>query len=217
MPEMSLHSQLKDLLREPGDQVEAEIWGYKADLLRGDEVIEIQTGNFQAIRGKLRRLLKAYRVTLVHPVAERRVVTRRDGEKETRRASPKRGRVEEVFGELVYCPELPLSPRFRLIVLLVHEEEVLVNDGGGSWRRRRWSVGDRRLISVLGSRVFESTRDYLLLLPEGLPAEFTVSDLQKASGLRAALARRMLYTLTKMGAAEEAGKKGRAKLYRVSV
>ena len=217
MPEMSLHNQLKEWLREPGDQVEAQVWGYKADIIRGNHIIEIQTGNFPAIREKLRRLLKGYAVTLVYPIPEQRWVVRIDGEKKTRRRSPKHSRIEDLFSELVYCPELPLSPRFQLMVLFTHEEEVLVNDGVGSWRRKRWSITDRRLLDVTELRVFKSLNDYLALLPGDLSAEFTVQDLVKASGLRIVLARRMIYTLTKMGITEEIGKNGRAKLYRTKI
>ncbi len=214
MPEMSLHNQLKEWLREPGDQLEAQVWGYKADIIRGDHIIEIQTGNFSAIREKLRRLLRGYDVTLVYPIPEQRWVLRIDGEKRTRRISPKHSRIEDIFSELVYCPELPLSSRFQLMVIFVREEEVLVNDGVGSWRRKRWSILDRRLLSVTEHRVFTSLNDYLALLPVDISAEFTVQDLVKASGLRVVLARRMIYTLTKMCVTEEVGKKGRAKLYR---
>jgi hypothetical protein len=214
MPEMSLHNQLKEWLREPGDQVEAQVWGYKADILRGDNIIEIQTGNFPAIREKLRRLLKGYTVTLVYPIPEQRWVVRIDGDYKTRRSSPKHGRVEDLFSELVYCPELPMNPRFQLMIIFVHEEEVHVNDGVGSWRRKRWSILDLILLNVTELRVFKSLNDYLLLLPADLSAEFTVQDLVKASGLRVVLARRMIYTLTKMGVTEEVGKNGRAKLYR---
>lgn len=214
---MSLHNQLKERLREPGDQVEAQVWGYKADIIRGDNIIEIQTGNFPAIREKLRRLLKGYAVTLVYPIPEQRWVTRIDGDKKTCRGSPKHGRVEDLFSELIYCPELPLNPRFQLMVIFVHEEEVLVNDGIGSWRRKRWSMLDRRLLDVTGRRVFKSLNDYLGLLPTDLPVEFTVQNLVKVSGLRIVLARRMMYTLTKMGVTEEVGKNGRAKLYRTKV
>ena len=217
MPEMSLHNQLKEWLHEPGDQMEAQVWGYKADIIRGDTIIEIQTGNFSAIHEKLRRLLRGYAVTLVYPIPVQRWVTRIEGDKKTRRASPKHGRVEDLFSELVYCPELPLNPRFQLMVIFVHEEEVLVNDGIGSWRRKRWSILDRRLLDVTERRVFKRLNDYLGLLPDDLPPEFTVQNLVKASGLRVVLARRMIYTLTKMGITEEVGKNGRAKLYRTKV
>jgi hypothetical protein len=103
------------------------------------------------------------------------------------------------------------------MVIFVHEEEVLVNDGIGSWRRKRWSILDRRLLDVTERRVFKRLNDYLGLLPDDLPAEFTVQNLVKASGLRVVLARRMIYTLTKMGVTEEVGKNGRAKLYRTKV
>jgi hypothetical protein len=215
VPETSLHTQLKEYLRVPGDVLEAEVWGYRADLIRGDQVIEVQTQNFIAIRSKLRRLVKGYQVTLVYPITQKRTVTRLDGGEERHRTGPRRGRAEGLFDELIYCPELPLEPRFRLLVVFVHDEEVLVNDGAGARRRRRWSIADRKLISVLGTRLFSSPSDYATLLPP-LPRDFSTRDLQRASGLRVTLARRMLYTLNKMGQVRESGKVKRAKLYRLT-
>jgi len=215
MPEMSLHNQLKDKIRLPRDLLEAEVWGFKADIIRGDQVIEIQTGNFPAIRSKITRLLKGYSVTLIYPLTEHRVITRLDGEKQSKRSSPKRGRIEELFNELIYMPTIVLNQRFRLEVFFIWEEEILKNDGEGSWRRRKWSIEDRKLIKVTDIRIFEKPTDYLELLPNGMPQDFGVKDLQKASGISPVLARKMLYTLSKMGLLVEVGKKDRGKIYHI--
>lgn len=213
MPERGLHAELKEWLRRPGDLVEGTVWGYKADLIRGDQLIEIQTGNFPQIRAKLVKLLKGYRVRLVHPVPERRWVIREVDGKRQRRVSPRVGRVEEVFNELVYCPTLPLDPNFSLEVLLVHSEEAQAVRWRGR-RRTRYTVTERHLVKVVGSTVFERPGDYLKLLPD-MHGAFTARQLSKASGLRITLARRMVYCLAKMGLIEEVGSVARAKLYTV--
>ncbi len=204
---------MKEWLRRPGDLVEGTVWGYKADLIRGDQLIEIQTGNFPQIRAKLVKLLKGYRVRLVHPVPERRWVIREVDGKRQRRVSPRVGRVEEVFNELVYCPTLPLDPNFSLEVLLVHSEEAQAVRWRGR-RRTRYTVTERHLVKVVGSTVFERPGDYLKLLPD-MHGAFTARQLSKASGLRITLARRMVYCLAKMGLIEEGGSVARAKLYTV--
>jgi hypothetical protein len=213
MPERGLHAELKEWLREPGDLVEGTVWGYRADIIRGDLLIEIQTGNFPQIRAKLAKLLKGYRVRLVHPVPERRWVIRDVDGKRRRRVSPRVGRVEEVFDELVYCPTLPLDPNFSLEVLMVHAEEAQAVRWRGK-RRTRYAVTERHLVEVVGREVFEKPADYLRLLPE-MNGAFTARQLSKSSKLRITLARRMVYCLAKMGLIEEVGSVARAKLYRV--
>jgi hypothetical protein len=208
MVENSLHEGIKHWYSRPGDALERQIGGYVVDIVRGDLLIEIQTGNFYMIRDKLRELLKSHPVRLVHPIPERKWIVHigPNGEVVSRRRSPKRGRVEDVFLELVYIP---------LEVLLVQSEDVLVDDGRGSWRRRGWSLQDRRLIEVAGSVVFSGPYDLFGALPENLPHRFTTKDLSAASGLRAHVARKMAYTLRKMGMIERVGKRGRAPLYSV--
>jgi hypothetical protein len=215
VPEQSLHNQLKEWYRRPGDRLEVDVDGFVADIVRGELIIEIQTGNFSTIRDKFGELLKAHRVRLVYPISERKWVVRVDGDRLTRRLSPKRGRVEDIFNELVYMPKLAREPGFSLEALLVHSEDVLVNDGLGSWRRRRWSMQDRKLIDVEDRVLLEKPGDYLSLLPETLPETFTSKDISSASNVRPSLARKMAYCLCRMGVMEELDKKGRSKIYRI--
>ena len=70
--EKSLHSALKHWYARPGDLLEVPLDGYIVDILRGDHVIEIQTGNFSSIKRKMRDLSCRYRVTLIYPVAHER-------------------------------------------------------------------------------------------------------------------------------------------------
>ena len=42
--EGALHAQLKDWYRRPGDRLEQNVGGFVVDLVRGDLLVEIQTG-----------------------------------------------------------------------------------------------------------------------------------------------------------------------------
>jgi hypothetical protein len=212
MPERGLHAELKEWLRRPGDLMEGTVWGYRADLIRGDLLIEIQTGNFPQIRAKLARLLKGHNVRLVYPVPERLWVIREVEGKRQRRVSPHVGRIEELFNELIYCPTLPLDPNFSLEVLLVHSEETQAVKWRGR-KRTRYTVTERHLVKVVGSTIFEKPEDYLKLIPD-MHGAFTARQLSKSRGLRITLARRIVYCLAKMGVLEEVGSVARAKLYR---
>ena len=134
--EQSLHNQLKDLYAGEDDRVEAAVDGYIVDVVKGDALVEVQTGNFGSIRQKLIDLLGGHRVRLVYPVLQNKWIVRLDvqGGQVSRRRSPKRGRVEEVFYELVYTPELATLEGFELEVVMVEAEELWVDDGRGSWR-----------------------------------------------------------------------------------
>ena len=217
MVENSLHEGVKRWYAEPGDLIEENVKGYIVDVVRGEQLIEIQTRNFSAIKKKLAKLILHHQVRLVHPVSQRKWIVRIDtnGDTISRRRSPRKGRIEDVFLELVYMPDLMKEPNFSLEVLLVHSEEVLIDDGRGSWRRRGWSIHDRRLLDVVESHVFTEPRDFHGLLPESLRPEFTTRQLSETLGLRLNIAQKMVYTLRNMGAIETIGKRGRAPLYTV--
>jgi len=216
--EQSLHNQLKDHYAGEGDSVEAMVDGYIVDVVKEGLLIEVQTGNFGSIRRKLQDLLGSHSVLLVHPVPLNKWIIRvnADGKEVSRRRSPKRGRVEEVFYEMVYTPELASFPGFELEVAMVDAEELWVDDGRGSWRRRRWSIADRRLLSVQEQHRFTRPSDYLRLLPEQIRCGFTAQELTREARLSSGLAQKMVYTLRKMGLLEAAGKRGRSNVYRVA-
>ena len=213
--ESSLHAALKAWYAQPGDRLEVDVDGYVADIVRGDLLIEIQTGNFTKLKGKLTRLVDEHKVRLVYPVAAQKWIVRvdTDGQLISRRKSPRRGRVEDLFKELVRIPTLLAEPTFSVEVALVHAEQVLRDDGLGSWRRKGWSVADQRLIEVEGARQFDSPEDLAALLPDALPDPFTNRELADALKIRINLAQKMTYCLRKMKVIAIVDKRGNALLY----
>ncbi len=216
--ESSLHAALKATLAQPGDEVEAVVDGFTIDLVRGDLLIEIQTQGFGALKRKLARLLEQHHVRLVHPIAREKWIVRTDarGEPRKRRKSPKRGRVEDVFTELVSLASLATHPNFSLEVLLVQVDEVWADDGRGSWHRRRWSITDRRLLGVVDSATFAAPRDYLRRLPATLPQPFTTHELATELGAPRYLAQKMAYCLRVLGVLKVVGQHGNARLYAIA-
>ncbi|HUV54163.1 MAG TPA: hypothetical protein VMW03_03050, partial [Candidatus Krumholzibacteriaceae bacterium] len=79
MTEQSLHNQLKERYTGEDAVVEATVDGYVVDVVRDGLLIEVQTGNFSAIKDKLRDLLGNHRVRLVHPVPRIKWIIRLDG------------------------------------------------------------------------------------------------------------------------------------------
>ena len=216
MVESSLHEAIKDWYSHPGDLFEQWVDGYVVDLVRDGLLIEIQTSNFSAIKDKIINLVAKHNLRLVLPIAKQKWIIKLDsGDREilSRWKSPKKGRIENVFDELVYLPKLIKDSNFSLDVLLIHSEEVLIDDGLGSWRRRKWSVHDRHLLKVVDNVLFNYPLDFLTLLPENLPVPFTVAELAKELRLKPSLAQKMVYCLRKMDVIKFTGKRGKAFSY----
>ncbi len=215
LQETALHASLKDWASQPGDSFEVKVDGYFIDIVRGETLIEIQTRNFTALKPKLYRLVERYPVRLIYPIPVEKWIVRQDaaGQTLSRRKSPRRGRLEHIFLEMVRIPKLIKEPNFSLEAVLVREEEIQVEDGRGSWRRAGRSIADRRLLEVLGSITFNTPADFTRLLPDGLPDPFTARQLSKSLGGPLYLAQKMAYCLCQMGAITLAGKRGRANLY----
>ncbi|WP_162054920.1 hypothetical protein [Pontibacter pamirensis] len=207
--ERSLHAALKRWAALPEDKFEVPLDGYVIDMVRGEQLIEIQTRNFSAIRNKLSSLLAQHKVHLLHPVTAEKWVVQVDatGQKITsRRKSPYKGKLTDLFEELVRIPELMVHENFSFEVLLINEEEVRCRDGKGSKHRKRVSVVDRQLIEVVASHQFRSEKDLLTFIPTTLLQPFSNKDLAASLQLPLHRCRQMTYCLRKMGAVTVVGK-----------
>ncbi len=139
-----------------------------------------------------------------------------DGDGSTRRKSPKRGRVEDLFRQMVSIPTLLANDNFELEVLMIRLEEVRRYDGNRNWRRKGWGVEERRLVEVVERRLFTKPTDLRDLLPDQVEASFTTKDLADAAGIKRRLAQEMAYCLRKMNVIELVGKRDRANLYEIA-
>jgi hypothetical protein len=215
LQERSLHAAIKNLYKGPGTQFEVLIDGYVIDAVKEGLLIEVQTRNFAAIKKKLIHLMKTHPIRLVYPIPLEKWVIRQtpSGEELSRRRSPKRLGLANVFEELVSIPTFIQHHNFSLEVLLIREEEIRQQDGKGSWRRRGWSSVDRRLLSVLDRRHYASPGDFLHLIPENLERPFTTNALAEASEITRSIAQKMTYCLRKMGVLRVVGKASNALLY----
>lgn len=212
--EKSLHAGIKERYALPGDDFERRVDGYIVDLVRETPgkadllLIEIQTGNFAAIGKKLRALVKNHQVRLVYPIPQEKWIIRETaiGELITRRRSPKRGKIFDLFKELVRIPDIITEENFSIEVLFIREEEIRCLDGLGSWRRKGVSIKDRKLLDVIARIEFRTKEDFLKLLPQGMPEPFSNKILAKNASISTKMAQRMTYCLRKMGVIKEVGK-----------
>lgn len=215
--ESPLHAALKQWYARPGDRLETDVDGFVVDIVRGETLIEIQTGHFAAIKHKLTSLLESHPVRVVYPITQDKWIVRPKTTRSRsiiRRKSPKRGQWHDLFWELVSIPQLLAHPRFSLEVVVIQEEEAWRYAGRRQWRRRGWGVAERRLLGVIDQRVFGAKGDWRGFLPRGL-SQFTARELATALGIGTILAQKMAYCLHRGSVIELAGRQGRANMYRV--
>ncbi len=215
--EQPLHHGLKQYFAGDGGVTEVHLAGYVIDVVLGEQLIEIQTGNFSAIRQKMKSLVRAYPVRLVYPVAVEKWLLKEpkpgEGDGQTRRKSPKRGRVIEVFDELVSFPELMRDPNFSLEIALIREEEVREYQEDRQWRQNGWKTTERRLLEVIECKTYLTPADLARLLPEKLPTTFTTAEMAEEMRVSRRLAQKTAYCLRQMGVLTTIGKRGRSNLY----
>jgi len=213
--EKPLHASLKAWYAQPGDQVEVKVDGYVIDIVQKDLLVEIQTGNFASIKAKLKKLLNAHRVRLIYPIALEKWIVKPPSDGITkifRRKSPKKGRLEDLFWEMVRIPQLMGNRNFSLEVLMTREEEERKFVGKRKWRSKGWATVEHRLMEVVERRLFETPSDWYALIPKKL-ISFTAKDLAEALRIRPPLAQRMAYCFRKANLIDLIGKRGRAHLY----
>jgi hypothetical protein len=198
----------------PGDLSEVNVDGYVIDIVRNGMLVEIQTQNFSALKSKLIDLIERHLVRLVYPIPKEKwiIYTTMDGKEHfDRRKSPKRGRIEEVFSELVSFPNLVRNSNFSLEVLLIIEEELRCREIG--WKYDRWKVIDRIPLEISERVVFQSESDFFKLLPSNLKIPFTSLNLANAIHLPRYLSQKMIYCLREIGVIEVVGKYRNSMLY----
>jgi len=214
--ESTLHRELK-FRYAAGGETEVERAGYVCDAVDAEgEQIEIQTGSFAPLRLKLPALAALGPVRLIHPVIVKKTIEVFDtrGNLLSRRKSPRKGSVWNLFEELLYAPELALLAGLTIEAVLIDAVERRIDDGKGSWRRRGISIVDRALETMLESAEFSGPADFKRLLPFKAREEFSSTLLAERACIRPELARKSIFVLRKIGVIKRLRKEGRVWIYR---
>ena len=214
--EKSLHASLKQWYAKPHDLMEEKVDGFIIDIVRDQLLIEIQTGTFSAIKAKLIKLTRHHQVRLIYPIAQEKWIVKPDADNPdtiSRRKSPKKGRIENLFHQLVSFPHLMKHPNFSIEVLLIKEEESRRFNGVRRWRKKGWETEERRLLEVIDRQLFETPEDLYRLVPIQRNRPFTTKDIAESLGIRRDLAQKIAYCLRKIGIIQCIGKQQRSNLY----
>ena len=139
----------------------------------------------------------------------------KSGEFIKKRKSPKKGKIIDLFNEMVHVAKLANHKNFSFEVLLIEEEEIRCDDGKGSWRRKGVSIKDRKLLQVIERIVFQNKFDFLKFLPDNLGESFTNKVLANNLNIPIRLTRKITYCLRKMNLLTIQGKKKRELLFKI--
>ncbi len=216
--ETSLHQQLKRIYADDVSNTEVVIGRYRIDAIRDDELIEVQCASLSAIRDKCNNLLTRHRLRVVKPVIVRTRISkmkRAGGPVVSRRMSPKRGSLIDVFEELIYFTNVFPHPNLTIEVPLVEIEQFRIPE---KTRRRRWQkdykVHDVRLETIGCCHELKVPRDLLGLINSAADqGRFNTADLAVAIDRSREVAQKIAYVLRKTGAIDAAGRNRSGVIY----
>ncbi|MCA9391951.1 hypothetical protein KC614_01975 [candidate division WWE3 bacterium] len=216
--ENSLHDQIKSIYATGKAHTEVPLEGYHIDVIKGKRLIEIQTRSFTSIKKKLAKLLETHKVTLVYPLIVEKTIIVYDKKQKmitSKRRSPKKANIFNIFDELVYIPHLINHKNLTFDVIHVKVNEIRISDGKGSWRRKGVSLVDKELTEVVGHTIFRKPTDFLSLLPKKLPKEFSTKDLKKG-GIKQRQIYEITYVFKNAGLIELVRKEGNLQIFKIN-
>ena len=229
--ESKLHHSLKILYQEIYEgYTEASQDGFIYDIVtKNGNIVEIQTKNLAKLLPKILKTIEnGHNIKLIHPIplTTRIELSNEKGKVISKRKSPKKGCIYDVFRELTGIYPVMTNPHFSLEVVEIEmtEERVRTNEpvqskNGRRRYRRNWLKTGKRLDEIINTRRFSSASDYLKLLPP-LPQKFCAKDLKTALNKLPDIPRRsvdahlIIWVLSHAGIIEQVKSKSRTKYYK---
>lgn len=218
LQEKTVHAVMKLYYEPDMDYHEVPIEGYIADIYTGSRIIEIQNGNFNRLRDKLKTFLPAYPVTVVLPIPHYRWIIYMDeetGSLSNKRKSPVTGSIYSAFPELYKIKDCLTHPNLSFAFPLIDMDEYRLLPKKGKGKRRKGSRYDRMPLSLYDEIFIERYEDFVQVIPPELDEEFTVKDFAAAAHIHRDLAQITLHILYHMHLVDRPGKRGREYLYNV--
>lgn len=218
LSEKTVHAILKNYYEPDEDRQEIPLEGYVADIYTGSEIIEIQTRQFDKMRGKLKAFLPQYPVTIVFPIPREKWIIWIDeesGELSQRRKSPAKGNPYLIFPELYKIKMFLKEPNLRLRIVLLDMEEYKLLNGRGKDRKIKAGRYDRIPTELVQEIEISRPEDFMQLVPFDLEDSFTSKEFAKAAHIPQSLAQVTLNILHHMEIVARVGKKGKMYLYEI--
>lgn len=216
LSEKTIHAVLKLYFSPNTDNHEQKVNSYVADILDGSDIVEIQTRQFNKLRNKLDSFLPDHDVTIVYPVAHKKWlcwIDEQTGEVSKPRKSPKTGSAVSIFPELYRIKNYLNHPNLHLHIMLIDVEEYRLLNGYSQDKKRGSSRNDGIPVELAGEVVIRETADYVQLLPDNLPEQFSTKDYKKAAHVSQSVAWTALNILAHVNVIERVGKQGNSHLF----
>ena len=216
--ESTLHQQLKEHYATCG-QTEVALGDYRIDAIRDHQLIEVQCASLSAIRKKCKVLLEHHSLCVVKPITFRTRIARAKkagGPVISKRLSPKRGSLLELFEEMIYFIGIFPHPNLTLEVPLVNVvQKRIPRKKNSRWWQKDYRVEDVTLESFETSIQLQTADDLLktVQLPDNLDC-FDTSKLAQILDRPRCFAQQVAYVLRKTGAIQQVTRKREGIIYR---
>lgn len=218
LSEKTVHAILKNYYEPDEDKQEIPIENYVADIYADEEIIEIQTRQFNKLRNKLTAFLPVYPVTIVYPIPREKWIMWIDeesGELSQKRKSPAKGSAYTAFPELYKIKMFLKDPNLRIRLVLMDMEEYKLLNGWSRDKKKGASRFDRIPVELVEEIEITCLQDYMQFVPVELEAEFTSREFGRAAHIPVSLAQVVLNILYHVEVVTRTGKKGNQYLYTV--
>ena len=166
---------------------------------------------------KLRKLLPENRITVVCPLATDkciRWIDKASGEITAPRKSTKKENIFDAFKLLFGIRDVLTHPNLTVRVIYLKVEDFRYLDGYGSDRKHYSTRAERIPSKILCEAFLSDAQSFASFLPPELDAEFTAAEFSRAVRRTSRYSYYVLKMLVRIGALREAGKRGRAVIYR---
>lgn len=217
LSEKTVHAVVKNYYEPDEDKQEIPIEGLYADIFTGNEIIEIQTRSFDQVRKKLDRFLAYYPVTVVLPIPATKWLVWIDeetGELTEKRKSPKRGNAYQAFRELYKIKPYLKQKGLTIKLLFLDMEEYRLLNGWSKDKKKGSCRYDRIPLCIVDEITLSCPKDYMQLLPQTLPENFTCAEFAKSVKIPSKQANVVLNILFYLEIVERIDKKGNAYIYK---
>ncbi len=214
--EKTIHAVLKLYFAPETRYHEQRVHNYVADIRMDDQIIEVQTRNFNTLRRKLDAFLPDHEVTIVYPVAHKKWlcwVDEETGEVSKPRKSPKTGSPVAIFPELYRIKSYLNDPNLSLHIMLLDIEEYRLLNGWSKDKKKGSRRNDGIPVNLAGEVIIKETNDYAQLIPDQLPKQFTTKDFKEAAHVSKGLAWTALNILSHVNAIKQVGKSGKMHVF----
>lgn len=217
--EKRLHRVLKCCYEPDETRHEQKVGRYFADILRENEIVEIQTASLYPLKAKIAYYLSEtpYQITVVHPVYTKRWIRwldPEDGSVSAPRRSPKKENAVTAAADLVYLCDHLTNPRLRFRFPMLEVEDYRLLNGRSADRKHHSTRYERFPIALLDELTVECSAEYEALLPADLPACFTGAEFMRLTRIDSRRAYAALKVFCAVGLLFTEPGEGRARLYR---